>query len=34
MEKTHRSTRDHHINRHARLGSYRSDIIAVGMRRA
>lgn len=31
MAKTHRSTRDHHINRHARLGSYRSDIIAGGI---
>ena len=29
--KVRHPTRDHHINRYAKLGSYRSDIIAVGI---
>jgi hypothetical protein len=31
LEQAHRAARDHHINRHARMGAHRSVMRAVGI---
>ena len=32
LAKTHRPARNHHLNRHARMGPYRSDPVTLGIR--